>query len=179
MDAEHCNVCLENHKQCGWEFACEQMYVMAKDVISFDDDSKNNEDYIVFGYNEKPPIKQRSHVFSLDDTQNNMVLGGILSLNRQKTSFVQQMYTQQSELKEVIFAHYFNGNDGYLAFGNDDVNDLKQQLDISMLFRISFIYFYYFCHRESRHFMDRLFTIRYGDTFNVSNSFGTNYIEWG
>merc|ERR1719361_3195392 len=44
LDAEHCNVCLENHKQCGWEFACEQMYVMAKDVISFDDDSKNNEE---------------------------------------------------------------------------------------------------------------------------------------
>ena len=137
LDAEHCNVCLENHKQCGWEFACEQMYVMARDVIDFEDDSqsgeepKGNENYIVFGYNEKQSTKQKSHIFSLEDTQKNMVLGGILSLNRQQTSFVQQMYTHQSKRHKKIFGHYFNGNDGYMAFGMDDVRNLMELLDLS------------------------------------------------
>eukprot|EP01084_Bolivina_argentea_P265869 450798_1 len=135
---EHCNVCL-NSLQCGWQFACEQMYVMAKDIINLNnngnDDNGNddNENYLIFGYNvdeeeNKKKSKSKSKIFSVNDAKNNdFIMSGILSLNRKPTSFSQQMYNKRKINK--IFAHYFNRDAGSIAFG-DDVENLLNNHNI-------------------------------------------------
>ncbi len=140
MDAEYCNVCFANSVQCGWQFACEQMYVMARDIIEINDNSDHvnqnddeEENYLVFGYNieeSKKPPRSRSQIFSIDDTKDDdFMMGGILSLNRKNTSFIQQLYNKHRISR--IFGHYFNKENGYIAFG-DDVENLLRNLNIGI-----------------------------------------------
>eukprot|EP01084_Bolivina_argentea_P114624 204027_1 len=123
-DTEHCNVCLSYEQRCTWQFACEQRYMMAKDIIHLHG-NKSNSDYFFFGYNVEK--RGRSHILSLDGYDDHMMMGGILALNRKQSSFIQQLYVEHPAHRS--FAHYFNRNKGYMAFGAD-VDDLIQQLAI-------------------------------------------------
>jgi len=142
MDEEYCNVCLGNEMQCAYHFAAEQMYIMAKDIIHLNtysnnddnsdeydgdssDDDQNEANYLIFGYNaENQEINTRSYAFQVHNEMNH---GGILALNRRRTSFVQQLYIQHKVSRQ--FAHYFHEDNGYLAFG-DDVETLINRLEI-------------------------------------------------
>jgi len=160
IDTVYCNVCF-SESQCGWEFACEQTWYMAKDTICLDHDDcyesdnsdsesqsdesegssdesdesdeseeyQDGDNYLVFGYNLKSERRERSsHVFSMEDQNDDIMMGGILSLNRETTSFIQQLYLQNQDV-EHQFAHYFNQNNGYLAIA-DAVDQLLDLLNI-------------------------------------------------
>ena len=90
--------------------------------------------YLVFGYNiQTNSESEESHVFSIEDQNDNIMMGGILSLNRESTSFIQQLYIQNENHMERQFGHYFNLRNGYLAIG-DAVDELFDLLDIGMIY---------------------------------------------
>ena len=157
MNETHCNVCLAEDRnttgaQCGWEFACEQTWAMANDTICLDydqcyensdssesgssssDSSDENQEVpngeFVFGYNIEEEQSEETHVFSMEGQNNNIVMSGILSMNREITSFIQQLFTQYD--LDNKWAHYFSSEDGYLAVG-DGVDELLQLLELGII----------------------------------------------
>jgi len=154
MNETHCNVCLAEDSnstgaQCGWEFPCEQTWAMANDTICLDydqcyaysehsesgsssiDSSDENQEVetgeFVFGYNIEEEQSEEKHVFSMEDQNNNIVMAGILSMNRDITSFIQQLFAQFNI--DNKWAHYFSSDDGFLAVG-DGVDELLQLLEL-------------------------------------------------
>eukprot|EP00486_Rosalina_sp_Unknown_P000645 CAMPEP_0201567234 /NCGR_PEP_ID=MMETSP0190_2-20130828/7633_1 /ASSEMBLY_ACC=CAM_ASM_000263 /TAXON_ID=37353 /ORGANISM="Rosalina sp." /LENGTH=475 /DNA_ID=CAMNT_0047986983 /DNA_START=392 /DNA_END=1819 /DNA_ORIENTATION=- len=106
----------------------------SSDESESDSDSESMEEYqdednysMVFGYNIKNDAS--SHALSMEDQNDDIMMGGILSLNRESTSFIQQLYLKNSNSVQNQFAHYFNQENGYLAIG-DAVDRLLDLLSI-------------------------------------------------
>ena len=94
-----------------WWAACEQIWTMAKDKIYLDYDecytsdsnhnsdepesSDEDQDVVIIWYLDiiyRLAQIGKTHVFSMEDQNENIMMGGILSLNREDTSFIQQFH---------------------------------------------------------------------------------------
>eukprot|EP00486_Rosalina_sp_Unknown_P008294 CAMPEP_0201594038 /NCGR_PEP_ID=MMETSP0190_2-20130828/191479_1 /ASSEMBLY_ACC=CAM_ASM_000263 /TAXON_ID=37353 /ORGANISM="Rosalina sp." /LENGTH=476 /DNA_ID=CAMNT_0048053495 /DNA_START=362 /DNA_END=1792 /DNA_ORIENTATION=+ len=151
---------------------------MAKDAICLDDkecykpqSQSDAGNYLVFGYNIQD--EESSHVFSMEKQNDDIIMGGVLSLNRETTSFIQQFYNRNPNM-EKQFAHYLHRQNGYLAIGDD----IDQLLNVLSIGKNDLTWIRYYNHDPTAMYQVQLEKIELINTFENETIFENDTTEY-